>query len=220
MIVEERPREKALKYGVDSLSNRDLLALLLRCGYKGQSVLQLADQLLSEAKGIVNIANMSVDDFTTIKGISKIKAIEIMACFELTKRVKYESLLTAKAVQSPKIIADYLMHKIGNKQQEHFVVLFLNTKHHILAEQTIFIGSLNASVVHAREIFKAAIAHSSARILIAHNHPSNDCIPSEQDILVTQQIQEVGNLMQIPLLDHIIVGHSNYFSFKEKQLMK
>ncbi len=219
MLASERPREKALKYGIEKLSNRELVALLLRCGYKGTSVLQLADTLIHEANGLASMGKMSLDDFMSIKGISEAKAMMFLACFELTKRASYENLTNQQAINSPKEIADYLMKKIGNKQQEHFVVLFLNTKHTIIAEETLFVGSLNTSVVHAREIYKAAITHGCARILISHNHPSNDCEPSNQDMQVTQQLDEVGQLVGISLLDHIIVGHNNYFSFKENQLL-
>lgn len=219
MYVEERPREKAMKYGVDKLSNRDLLAIILRCGYKGMSVLQLADELINKAGGINNLKSMDMKEFISIKGISKIKAIELMSCFELAQRSTYHELKEKVVIKDPKGIANYLMQKIGSKKQEHFLVLFLNTKHHIIAEEVLFIGSLNTSVVHAREIFKAAIVHNSAKILIAHNHPSNDCIPSNQDIQVTETIQETANIVGIPLLDHIIVGQSTYFSFKEKMLM-
>lgn len=219
MYVEERPREKAIKYGVDKLSNRDLLAIILRCGCKGMSVLQLADELIAKAGGINHLKEMDINDLTLLKGISKTKAIELMACFELAKRGTYADLKQREDITNPKDIAYYLMQKIGSKKQEHFVVLFLNTKHQVIAEETLFIGSLNTSVVHAREIFKAAIIHNSAKILVSHNHPSNDCIPSNQDIQVTEMILETSRIVGIPLLDHIIVGQSTYFSFKEKHLM-
>lgn len=216
MHVEERPREKAIKYGVENLSNRELLAILLRCGYKGKSVLLLADELIAKVEGIQHLRTMDLQELTRIKGISEIKAIELMACFELVKRSTYHELVQRKEVSEPKVVANYLMQKIGNEKQEHFIVLFLNTKHAIINEKVLFIGSLNHSVVHAREIFKAAIVHNSAKILVAHNHPSGDCIPSEQDVQVTKRLQETGEMVGIPLLDHIIVSSSTYFSFKEK----
>lgn len=208
-----------MKYGVEHLSNRDLLAIILRCGYCGMSVLQLADELIAKAQGINHLRSMNMDDLTAIKGISKIKAIELMACFELAQRSIYCDLKEKEQICQPKEIAAYLMQKIGYKQQEHFIVLLLNTKHQIIAEEILFVGTLNTSVVHAREIFKAAIIHNSAKILIAHNHPTNDCIPSDQDIKVTNMIYETAKIVGIPLLDHIIVGQSSYFSFKEKQLL-
>ncbi|MDD3049372.1 MAG: DNA repair protein RadC [Bacilli bacterium] len=220
MYVEERPREKAIKYGVDKLSNRELLAMILRCGCKGRSVLQLADELIAKAGGINNLKKMSIDELCEVKGISKIKAVELMTCFELAQRSTFDNLKKQEVISDPQGVANYLMQKIGAKQQEHFVVLFLNTKHQIIAEETLFIGSLNTSVVHAREIFKAAIDHHSAKILIAHNHPSDDCIPSNQDIQVTDMITQTARIIGIPLLDHIIVGQTTYFSFKERQLMQ
>ena len=219
MVVSERPREKVLKHGIEALSNRELIALLLRCGYKGVSALYLADTLIHKSNGIAYLSKMTMEDYIAIKGISESKAMTFIACFELAKRVTSASLNECVSIENPKVIAQYLMQKIGNKQQEHFVVLFLNTKHMIIAEETLFVGSLNASVVHAREVYKAAMSHQCARILIAHNHPSNDCIPSQQDIQITKQLDEVGQLVGISLLDHIIVGQNNYFSFKENQLL-
>lgn len=216
----ERPREKALKYGISSLSNRDLLALLLRCGCKGMSALQLADILLAHSQGLAYLSTMRIEELKTIHGISDAKALEIAACFELSKRASYQVLHDAIDISSPRVIVDYLYQKIGNKDQEHFVVLYLNTKNRLIKEETVFIGSLNSSIVHSREIFKGAICYSSAKIIIAHNHPSNVCIPSEQDIEVTQRIAQTGDMIGIPLLDHIIIGKNNYFSFKEHQLLK
>lgn len=192
----------------------------MRCGYKGISALQLADILLSKSNGLANLSKMKVEELKTITGINNAKALEIAACFELSKRVHSQILHEAIDISSPKVIVDYLYQKIGNEDQEHFVVLYLNTKNRLIKEETIFVGSLNASIVHSREVFKPAICYSSAKIIIAHNHPSNICIPSEQDIEVTNRIAEVGNIVGIPLLDHIIIGKNNYFSFKEKQLLK
>ncbi len=199
ILPEERPREKAYLYGVESLSNRDLLAIVLRCGYKGVSVLQMADELLNAFNGIGAIGESTIEELCTVKGISKCKAIELLSCFELAKRSFRNAHGSRIFVDSPERIAQYLMHKIGHKMQEHFVVLFLDTKNQVLYEETIFIGSLNTSVVHAREIFKRAILKSSAKIVIAHNHPSGECTPSPQDVNVTNAIYETGMLVGIPL---------------------
>lgn len=220
MQREERPREKAKRFGIESLSTTELLALLLRCGYRGYSVLQLAQQLLSESKGLVQLSQMDAKELMKIKGISEAKGLELQACFEISKRISSQTLFNSLKINSPKIVSEYLNKKIGYKKQEHFVVLMLDTKNQLIKEMTLFVGSLNTSVVHAREVYKCAIEHSSAKIMIAHNHPSGECIPSEQDILVTSALQQVGELVGIPLLDHIIVGNNQYFSFKEKQLMK
>lgn len=220
MQKEERPREKAKRFGIESLSTTELLALLLRCGYRGSSVLQVAQQLLSESKGLVQLSQMDAKELIKIKGISETKVLELQACFEISKRISSQTLFNSLKINSPKIVSEYLNKKIGYKKQEHFVVLMLDTKNQLIKEMTLFVGSLNTSVVHAREVYKCAIEHASAKIMIAHNHPSGECIPSEQDILVTDALQQVGELVGIPLLDHIIVGNNQYFSFKEKQLMK
>lgn len=220
ILPEERPREKAYHYGVESLSNRDLLAIVLRCGYKGVSVLEIADEILNTFHGIGALGRCSIEELCTIKGVSKCKAVELLACFELAKRSFINIQEPLVYIDSPKRVAEYLMHKIANKLQEHFVVLFLDTKNQVIYEETIFIGSLNTSVVHAREIFKRAILKSSAKIVIAHNHPSGECSPSLQDIDVTNTIYETGQLVGIPLLDHLIIGKGNYFSFKQQQLLK
>lgn len=220
MPIDEKPREKAIRYGIESLSNRELMAILLRNGYAGVSVLELSDHVLQKANGIANLSSMQLSELMEIKGISKVKALELMACFELSKRVSSQVLFSTLQISNPSCVAEYMNKKIGNKQQEHFVVLFLDTKHHLIKEETIFIGSLNNSVIHAREIFKAAIANSSAKIMLVHNHPSKVCIPSEQDIKVTARLLEAGKLVGIEILDHIIVGGNSYFSFKEHQLME
>lgn len=219
LYKEERPREKALRYGVETLSNRELLAIVLRCGYKGVSVLQLADQVLSTSKGLLPLLQMDMQSLCAIKGISQIKAIEIGAILEMSKRIAQEKVQAGVYGESPQLIAEYLIKKIGFHKQEHFLALFLDTKNKIIKDKVLFIGSLNQSVVHTREIFKEAISCSGAKIVVAHNHPSNNCTPSESDILVTNTIMEVGNLVGIPLLDHLIVGMDQYFSFKEKGLL-
>lgn len=220
LYKEERPREKALRFGMDSLSNRELLAIVLRCGYQGVSALQLADYVLSENDGLLGLSQTDIHSLCKTKGISKIKALELMSVIELSKRIALEKVQEGTYGDSPKVIAEYLMKKIGSLKQEHFLVLFLDTKNKVIKDKVLFIGSLNQSVVHTREIFKEAFLCSAAKLIVSHNHPSNKCIPSESDIVVTTTIEEVGNLVGIPLLDHIIVGVDHYLSFKEKGLLR
>lgn len=220
MVESEKPREKALRYGVESLSNRELLAILLRSGYRGVSVLELSDILLKKANSLGGLHQMSEKEIMEIKGISVVKMLELKACLELSRRISQERLYTSLQVNNPKVIAEYMNQKIGHKKQEHFVVLFLDSKNHLIKEETLFIGSLNTSVVHAREVFKTAISCSSARIMLCHNHPSTDCIPSRQDIQVTENLQEIGKLIGIEVIDHIIVGGNKHFSFAQHGLMK
>lgn len=220
MPVAEKPREKALRYGVESLSNRELLAILLRCGYKGVSALELSDMVLKKAGGLPFLQTLSEQDLMEIKGISAVKALELKACFEISKRVSSAQMYASLQINDPEIISTYMNKKIGFSKQEHFVVLFLDVKNQLIKEETIFVGTLNQSVVHAREVFKKAIAYSSAKIVLCHNHPSTHCIPSEQDIHVTRRLQEVGRLVGIEVLDHVIVGGNMYYSFAQHHLME
>lgn len=162
---------------------------------------------------------MKYEDFIRIKGISSSKALELMSSFELSKRISYESIMNQVSINSPLMLSEYLNKKIGFKEQEHFHVLFLNVKNQIVHERTLFVGTLNTSVVHPREVFKEAVLKSAARIVVSHNHPSQHCIPSEQDILLTNTLVEAGIIMGIEVLDHIIVSHNHYFSFKENKLI-
>jgi len=191
----------------------------LRCGYKGTSVLELADTILATGKGFLNIAGMCYEELIKIKGISSSKALELLAVFEISKRVSYENVVNGYQIDSPTKLVQYLNKKIGFKQQENFHVLFLNTKNQILFEKTIFIGTLNASVAHPREIYKEAVQKNAASIIVSHNHPSQNCIPSEQDITFTNTLVEAGGIIGIPVLDHIVVSNHDYFSFKEQGLM-
>ena len=219
MALPERPREKALSYGVDTLSNNELLAVLLRCGYAGCSALQLADILIQQADGIAGLRQMSVSTMTKIKGISDTKAITIKCAIELACRMNFAALKDRPVCNDSKQIAAYLRERIGVKPQEHFIVLFLDMKFKLIGEKVLFIGSLNKSVVSCREIFKEAIEHQCAQIIISHNHPSDVCIPSEDDLYVTRQIDDVADMMDMRLVDHIIVGPTTYYSFKEHELL-
>lgn len=218
--INERPREKAMLNSIESLATRELLAIMLRCGYKGTSVLQLAENILSEVDGLLKLYSMSFEDLIAIKGISYSKALELLAAFELAKRVSFETLRTKAEINSPKALYDYLNKKIGFKHQEHFHVLFFNVKNQIIYENTLFIGTLNTSIVHPREIFREAVLKSAASIIVSHNHPSNQCIPSQQDIMLTNMLIKAGKIMGIPLIDHILVSHNCYFSFKENKLIE
>lgn len=216
---QERPREKAKREGIRSLSNCELLAILLRCGYKGTSVLQMSETILHELGGLSSLSTITYEELIQLKGISSSKALELLASIELSKRISYATFNQTIQIDSPKVLSAYLNNKIGFYKQEHFYVLFLNIKNQIIYEKTIFIGTLTSSVVHPREIFSIALIRSAASIILAHNHPSKACEPSEQDILVTNNLVNVGDIMGIQVLDHLIVSHNAYFSFREHQLI-
>ena len=213
---EERPRERFLQDGPQSLSNQELLALLLRTGSKEESVLQLSGRLINSFKGLRLIKEASVEELTVIKGIGEAKAIQILASVELGRRINKLNDQDRYVIRSPEDGANYCMEEMRFLSQEHFVCLYLNTKNQVLQKTTVFIGSLNASIVHPREVFKEAFRRSAASIICLHNHPSGDPSPSREDIEVTKRLVECGKIIGIEVLDHIIIGEHKYVSLKEK----
>lgn len=212
----ETPRERLIAEGAANLSNQELLAIILRTGTKNESVLQLANRLLSNFEGLRLLQDATVEEITSIKGIGQVKAIQILAALELGKRIGRLQYHDRYVIRSPEDGAKYIMDDMRFLSQEHFVCLFLNTKNHVLHKQTIFIGSLNASIVHPREVFKEAFRRSAASIICAHNHPSGDPTPSKEDIEVTKRLVECGRMIGIEVLDHLIIGDQNFISLKEK----
>ena len=214
--IEENPREKAIVNGIESLSNVELLALVLRTGNKDESVIQLAQRLLKEIGGISQLSHICYADLIALKGIKKAKAIELLSVIEMSKRLKqkesHESLL------SPSDIYDYVKNEMMMLKQEHFVVLCLDIRNCVIKKKTIFIGSLNMSIVTPREVFKEAIGVSSAKMILLHNHPSGDALPSQEDLYLTEQFVKLGEMMAIEIMDHIIIGWNQFYSIKAKQL--
>ncbi|OPJ62043.1 RadC family protein [Clostridium chromiireducens] len=216
----ERPKEKLLTYGAESLSNSELLAIILRTGTQGENVLQLSSRLLSELEGLDGILNSSINDITSIKGIKGGKASQILALSELFKRFRtLKAIKNDIKITSPKELADLIMGEMNDLTQEVLKVVLLNTKNVIIGTKDVFKGSLNTSVVHPREIFKQAINKNSASIIICHNHPSGDPTPSKEDINITLRIKECGNIIGIQLIDHIIIGNNKFVSLKERGLI-
>ena len=218
---DERPREKLLTRGVQSLSNAELLAILLRTGTKEDSVMRVAEKLLSEyqANGLASIANLSPRDFSKIKGIGMVKAITVIAAMELGKRLATNPTNERYVIRSPRDVADYMMARLRYENKEYFISILLNTKNQVLASPTISIGSLNASIVHPREIFREAIHYAAASIILIHNHPSGDPNPSKEDLFVTEKLMKAGTLMDIAVLDHVIIGDNKYISLKESGII-
>ncbi|TJY41446.1 JAB domain-containing protein [Cohnella pontilimi] len=212
---DERPRERMARLGAEALSHAELLAILLRTGSRRESAIHLAQRILQDCGGLRRFAERSWDELTHIPGIGPAKAIELQASLELGRRVARSRLPEAPPVTRPQDAADLLMEELRHLREEHFVVLFLNTKNRVIGRQTVSVGSLNASVVHPREVFRAAIRRSSASILCAHNHPSGDPTPSPEDIQLTRRLAEAGELVGIELLDHIVIGDNRFISLKE-----
>jgi len=215
----ERPRERFLKYPVHSISTHELIAIILRTGSKQESVIDLSKRVLYKYENLKELSNVSIKELITIKGIGLTKAIELKAAIELGKRVQTENFDSKIKLHSPESIYLYLKDELEMKNQEHFIALFLNTKGQLLKKETLFIGSLNSSLIHPRELFKHAVLNSAASIIVCHNHPSGDPYPSNHDIDITKLLHKNSIMMDIELLDHIIIGKGRYYSFKEKKII-
>jgi DNA repair protein RadC len=216
---EERPRERMLQYGPQALSNAELLAILLRTGTYSESAVTLAQRILSECGDFRSLVDMSKDQLTQIKGIGNAKALQIQASIELGRRLARSTHNEAVTIRSPESVANLMREELRYLQKEHFVCLFLNTKNHVIGQETLSMGSLNASIVHPREVFRAAIKRSSASIICVHNHPSGDPTPSPEDIQLTHRLVEAGSIIGIEVLDHIIIGDFKFVSLKEQGFM-
>lgn len=214
----ERPREKLLMYGVDSLSNIELLAIILRTGSKKETALELSRKVLSLNESISFLKDISIEELKSIKGIGEAKASEILATIELGKRISLDTNFYKK-IKSSTDIGNYLVDLMGNYKQEYFNIILLDTKNNIIGVKNISKGSLNSTIVHPREVFKEAVKKSTASLILAHNHPSGETDPSKEDIGITKKLLEVGNIVGINVLDHIIIGQNKYFSFKEEGLI-
>jgi len=213
---EERPRERLLAVGAENLSNQELLAILLGSGTKQESVMELAKHILMHFEGLKLLKDATIEELIAIKGIGYAKGILILAAIELGRRMHQYRPTENYTIRSPEDGADYIMEDTRLLKQEHFVELVLNTINQVIHRQTIFIGSLNASIVHPREVFREAIKRSAASIIVAHNHPSGDPTPSQEDIQVTKRLADTGKLIGIEVLDHLIIGDGKFVSLKEK----
>lgn len=216
---DERPRERLMQFGAAALSNAELLAILLRTGTSSLSAVHLAERILAHTGGLKGLTDSTIKSLVELKGVGPAKAIQILAGVELGRRISRSLPEERFTVRSPQDAADLMMDELQHLAQEHFVCLFLNTKNQVIGKDTIFIGSLNASIVHPREVFRRAIQRASAAVICLHNHPSGDPSPSAEDRNVTKRLQEAGKLLGIDVLDHIIIGEQSFYSMKENGLM-
>ena len=218
--LNERPRERLINKGVEYLSNEDLLAILLKTGTKENSVKVLANNILKQLDDINNLKEINLERLVKIKGIGKAKACELLAAIELGKRLnkKIDNLNQIK-IYSSSSIYEYYKDKLKDKLQEYFYCVYLDTKNHIIKDKLLFIGTINESLIHPREIFKEAYLLSASGIICIHNHPSGNVNPSNNDIIMTKQLVEVGKILGIKVLDHIIIGKDNYYSFNDNDLV-
>jgi DNA repair protein RadC len=218
MPTSDRPRERLLQVGERSVSAAELLAIILRTGVGGENVVRLAERLLARFDGLTGLARASIAELKDVKGIGPAKAVEIKASLELGRRMLASAPEERSKVTSPADAANLLMSEMTFLEQEHLRLILLDTRNHVLSTPTIYIGSLNTSVIRIGEIFRAAIRENAAAIIVAHNHPSGDPAPSPEDVEVTRQIFKAGQLLDIDLLDHLIIGRQRFVSLKERGL--
>ena len=210
------PRERLAKEGVEALSNQELLAILLRTGTRQASVFEIAQKVLSNLSSLTDLKKMTLQELQSLSGIGRVKAIELQAMIELGHRIHKHETLEMESILSSQKLAKKMQQELGHKKQEHLVALYLNTQNQIIHQQTIFIGSATRSIAEPREILHYAIKHMATSLILVHNHPSGAVAPSRNDDQVTKLVKEACELMGIVLLDHLIVSHSNYFSYREK----
>ncbi|OHE58967.1 MAG: hypothetical protein A2Z47_16295 [Thermodesulfovibrio sp. RBG_19FT_COMBO_42_12] len=216
----ERPRERLKQFGPEALSAQELLALIIGRGVSKKSVMTIAQELLIKFGNIKAISEATIEELSQIKGIGFAKAAQIKACFELGKRKDLEPELKDFDIKDPQSVVKAIRASIKDKAKEHFKLILLNARNKILGVSTISIGSLNASIVHPREVFKDAIVHNAYSVVLAHNHPSGDPEPSEDDLTMTKRLIEAGKILGIEVIDHIIITKTGFFSFKEKGLLR
>jgi len=215
---EERPRERLVKFGEQALSAQELLQLILGRGVAGESVAVTAQKLLAQFGSLQKLAEASIEELSSIKGIGLAKAAQIKATFEISRRLSTQApTYKSKELTDPEKVYRLIKSKLKDYHKEHFYIIVLNSRGHSIAE--VSVGSLNTSVVHPREVFAEAIRNKAASVIFAHNHPSGDPEPSEDDLEITKRLVESGKILGIEVLDHIIVAKDGFFSFKNKGLL-
>lgn len=217
---DDRPREKMMTKGADSLSDSEILAIIINNGTRGKSAIDLSKELLNLAENdISRLVNLDYATIQTIKGIGPAKAVSIAASLELAKRFKIRSFGDMKVYRSPEEIAQFFIPEFHGFRTEVFFALLLNSSNQIIKRVNISTGSLNSSIVHPREVFRSAIVESAASIIVLHNHPSGNPNPSNEDKEITRNLVEVGNIMKIKVLDHLIIAGNTFYSFAREGLI-
>lgn len=211
---ENRPRERMMKYGPDALSDAEMLAIILKTGTKGENVTDVANRLIQKY-GIDRLSKLTLPELQEINGIGPAKAMQITAVFHLNKRCRFAEK-EKTPVKTARDVYDYARPLLAEKEKEHIMVMYLDAKNRINKHETVSMGTLNSSLIHPREIFKTAIKENTNAIIVAHNHPSGDPTPSKDDREITKELHSAGELLEIQMLDHVIIGKDNYYSFKER----
>lgn len=213
------PREKAINYGISSLNNSELLALVIKSAYKQKNVIDLSNDIIEYASGFDNLLSLSYEELISIKGIKKAKALEILAILEIAKRLSKVDYIKEDNLNNPSKIVDWIRFNIGFKNKEEFYVIYLNAAGKVIKSEVLFVGCKNSSVVGIDEVMRRAILLKSSAFVVCHNHPSGNVTPSFADKKITKDIKEAGELLSIKLLDHIIVSKDSYFSFLKEGLL-
>lgn len=219
--LNDRPIERLLTSGSSQLSNDELLAIILKTGTIKQSSKEISSVLLAEIGGLKNLINVNYEQLIKIKGIGKIKAATILSLIEITKRInlKVETIYNVKITNTSKVY-EYYKDKFKDKNQEYFYAIYLDNSKRIIKDKLLYIGTINQTLIHPMDIFKEAYLSSAISIVCLHNHPSGNVLPSKNDIDITNNLKSIGNLMGIEIVDHIIIGQNNYYSFYENGLIK
>ena len=221
LYKEERPYEKCLANGAGALSDTELLAVILRSGTSGETVCQLAGRILSLPgyEGLSGLRRIPAERLLELKGVGHVKAVQLKCLAELAARMAKASAGERLCFDTPATIADYFMEDLRHREQEHLLVLFLNTRNKLLKEKLMFKGTVNASIISPREIFLEALEVHAVQLILVHNHPSGDPAPSPEDIRMTKRIRQAGELLDIQLLDHVIIGDRCYSSLRERGIL-
>jgi DNA repair protein RadC len=214
----EQPREKLVQLGPEHLSNAELLAIVLRVGVVGQDVVSLSNELLVRFDGVVGLSRAPLATLAEVKGMGTAKSVAIKAALELGRRLLLSEANERPQIRSPQDVATMLQLKMGLLEQEHLQVVLLNTKNFVIGTPTVYVGSLNASMIRTAEVFRDAVKENCAAIIVAHNHPSGDPTPSPEDVRVTRELVAAGKLLDIEVLDHLVIGHNRYISLKQQKL--
>ena len=214
----KRLRNRFLQSGLDGFLDYEIVELLLTLGTPRKDCKQTAKETIKKFKGLRGALDASFDELRRIKGIGLSNAFGIKLFQAISERYAKEKILKKIPLTSPKAVADYLKQKLGREKKEHFVILSLDTRNYLIRENIISIGTLNANLVHPREVFKEAIDARAASVIVAHNHPSGDPEPSEDDLIITKRLTEAGKILGIEIIDHIIVAKNGFLSFKEKKV--
>lgn len=213
--LKERPRERLIEYGKENLSNEELLSIILKTGNGKLSVKEISNNILNYFNGIENLKDATKEQFQQIKGIGVVQALTLLSVIELGKRIYMIKPVDKVLLNNSKLIYEYMKYQLYDKKQEYFYCLYVNQRKELIERKLLFMGTINRSVVHPREVFKNAYLCSAAGIICIHNHPSGDIRPSREDIRLTNALTELGNINGIPIIDHIIMCNDNYYSFYE-----